>query len=123
MTESSPAAEGVAFSDPSYRAAVVDLLGVIAYGEIAAFERLAEDAKLAPDLADKVALATMASAELTNVNKLRDRLWEPGADPFEAIAPFSKAVDSFPEHNAPSHQLAGLVTPHVGPGPHRQSGV
>src|SRR3546814_10091414 len=84
MTESSPAAEGVAFSDPSYRAAVVDLLGVIAYGEIAAFERLAEDAKLAPDLADKVALATMASAELTNVNKLRDRLEELGADPFEA---------------------------------------
>ena len=39
----------VAFDDPAYREAVVDLLGVIAYGEISAFERLAEDAKLAPD--------------------------------------------------------------------------
>src|SRR3546814_12636466 len=102
MTESSPAAEGVAFSDPSYRAGVVDLLGVIAYGEIAAFERLAEDAKLAPDLADKVALATMASAELTNVHKLRDRPEELGADRFEAMAPFSKALDSFHRTTPPA---------------------
>ena len=33
----------VAFEDPSYLAAVIDLRGVIAYGEISAFERLAED--------------------------------------------------------------------------------
>ena len=49
MTES-PA--GVAFADPQYRAAVVDLLGAIAYGEVSAFERLAEDSKLAPTLED-----------------------------------------------------------------------
>lgn len=35
-----------ASADPQYRAAVVDLLGALAYGELAAFERLAEDAKL-----------------------------------------------------------------------------
>ena len=39
-----------ASADPQYRAAVVDLLGALAYGELAAFERLAEDAKLAPTL-------------------------------------------------------------------------
>ncbi|GAA4966885.1 hypothetical protein GCM10023238_38440 [Streptomyces heliomycini] len=42
-----------ASADPQYRAAVVDLLGALAYGELAAFERLAEDAKLAPTLADR----------------------------------------------------------------------
>ena len=57
----------MAFDDPTYREAVVDLLGVIAYGEISAFERLAEDAKLAPTLQDKVALAAMASAEFGKV--------------------------------------------------------
>ncbi len=36
------------FQDPAYREAVVDLLGAISYGEISAFERLAEDAKMAP---------------------------------------------------------------------------
>ena len=47
----------VAFSDPVYLAAVIDLLGAIAYGEMSAFERLSEDAKMAPTLEDKAELA------------------------------------------------------------------
>lgn len=116
MTESSSEGEGVAFSDPSYRAAVVDLLGVIAYGEISAFERLAEDSKLAPTLEDKVALATMACAEFDNVLRFRDRLVSLGADPFEAMSPFRVAVDSFHAHTAPSSWLEGLVKAYVGDG-------
>ncbi|MDN5892571.1 MAG: ferritin-like domain-containing protein [Nocardioides sp.] len=116
MTESPTGPEGVAFSDPTYRAAVVDLLGVITYGEIAAFERLADDSKLAPSLEDKVALAAMASAEFGNVIKLRDRLEALGADAFEAMAPFRVAVDSFHDHTSPSNWLEGLVKAYVGDG-------
>src|SRR6476661_4371837 len=83
----------VAFEDPEYREAVVDLLGAIAYGEISAFERLAEDAKLAPTLQDKVAIATMASAEFAHVAPLLDRLVALGADPFASMAPFRSAID------------------------------
>ena len=36
--------DSVAFEDLAYRAAVVDLLGAITYGEISAFERLADGA-------------------------------------------------------------------------------
>ena len=32
-----PEQDSVAFEDPAYRAAVVDLLGAITYGEISAF--------------------------------------------------------------------------------------
>lgn len=116
MTESPTDAEGVAFADPSYRAAVVDLLAVIAYGEISAFERLAEDAKLAPTLEDKVALATMAAAEFDNVTRLRHRLETLGADPFEAMKPFRAAIDNFHAHTAPSTWLEGLVKAYVGDG-------
>ncbi len=63
-----------ASASPQYRAAVVDLLGALAYGELAAFERLAEDAKLAPTLDDKAELAAMASAEFHHFEQLRDRL-------------------------------------------------
>ena len=49
IRRTAPATAG-ASQDPAYREAVVDLLGAIAYGEISAFERLAEDAKLAPTL-------------------------------------------------------------------------
>ena len=45
---------------PRYAEAVVDLLGALAYGELTAFDRLAEDSTTAPTTADKVALAAMA---------------------------------------------------------------
>lgn len=116
MTESPTGADGVAFNDPSYRAAVIDLLGVIAYGEISAFERLAEDAKLAPTLEDKLDLAMMASAEMANVQRLRERLERLDADPFAAMQPFREAIDGFHEHTAPSDWLEGLVKAYVGDG-------
>src|SRR5690348_17474449 len=49
------------------------LLGAIAYGELSAFERLAEDAKLAPTMSDKAELAAMASTEFGHFCALRDR--------------------------------------------------
>ena len=105
-----------AFADPVYREAVIDLLGVIAYGEISAFERLVEDAKLAPTLQDKVALAAMATAEFSKVAPLHDRITELGRDPFAAMAPFRAALDQFHLHTAPSDWLEGLVKAFVGDG-------
>ncbi len=116
MTESSAETSPIAFSDPGYRAAVVDLLAVIAYAEISAFERLAEDSRMAPSLQDKVALATMAGAEFDNVLRLRDRLVELGADPFAAMEPFQAPLDAFHRHTAPSDWLEGLVKAYVGDG-------
>ncbi|WP_345518948.1 ferritin-like fold-containing protein [Nocardioides conyzicola] len=106
----------VAFQDPQYREAVIDLLAAIAYGEISAFERLAEDAKLAPTLEDKVAIASMASAEFGHVARLRERLSELGADPFEAMAPFRAPIDKFHEYTAPADWFEGLIKAYVGDG-------
>lgn len=105
-----------AIDDPVYRAAVVDLLGVIAYGEISAFERLADDAKMAPGLADKAALAKMAANEYLHYERLCDHLVGLGADPFEAMRPFSKAIDDFHARTTSSDWLEGLVTAYVGDG-------
>lgn len=106
----------VAFQDPVYREAVVDLLGVIAYGEISAFERLAEDAKLAPTLEDKVAIASMAAAEFSKVGPIHARIGELGADPFAAMKPFRGAIDLFHEHTAPADWFEGLIKAYVGDG-------
>ncbi|MFC7502623.1 ferritin-like fold-containing protein [Nocardioides sp. GCM10030258] len=111
-----PVANPVPDTDPAYREAVVDLLGAIAYGEISAFERLAEDAKLAPTLPDKVDLATMASVELAKVHRLHDRIRSFGADPFDAMAPFSTPIDEFHGHTAPADWYEGLVKAYVGDG-------
>jgi hypothetical protein len=105
-----------AFSDPAYRVAVVDLLGGLAYSELSAFERLAEDASKAPSLADTAALAAMAAAEFAHFQRLRDRLVELAADPFEAMEPFHAPVDSFHAHTAPSDWLESLIKAYVGDG-------
>jgi hypothetical protein len=107
---------GVVFEDPDYRLAVVDLLGVIAYGELSAFERLVDDAKLAPTVRDKVEMAQMASLEFGHVSRLHERLRELGADPFEAMAPFEGPIDLFHAHTAPRDWHEGLVKAYVGDG-------
>jgi len=116
-----PAGDGAAVgadlsADEGYRLAVVDLLAALAYGELSAFERLADDAKLAPGVADKAALAAMAVAEYNHFVVLRDRLGELGVNPETAMEPFMAALDSFHERTAPSSWLEGLVKAYVGDG-------
>jgi len=96
--------------------AVVELLGALAYAELTAFDRLAEDARLAPTLAGRAALARMAAAEIAHHGRLTDRLAELGADPQAAMGPFVVALDAFHEGTRPSTWLEGLVKAYVGDG-------
>jgi hypothetical protein len=98
------------------RAAVVDLLGALAYGELVAFERLADDAAFAPSIADKAELAQMAVSEFHHFTALRDRLAELGVDPAEAMQPFCAALEEFHARTAPGDWLEGLVKAYVGDG-------
>ena len=116
MTESSAGSPPAAVEDEAYHQAVIELLGAIAYGELSAFERLAEDAKLAPTLEDKLAIGAMATAEFGHLDRLRERLLELGADPYAAMAPFQQALDAFHAHTAPADWYEGLVKAYVGDG-------
>ncbi len=96
--------------------AVADLLGVLAYAELTAFDRLAEDARLAPTLTGRAALARMAAAEITHHARLTERLTELGVDPAAAMAPYVSALDTFHESTRPKTWLEGLVKAYVGDG-------
>ncbi|MFT4082503.1 MAG: ferritin-like fold-containing protein [Nocardioides sp.] len=104
------------FTDPLYRAAVVDLLGAVGYGEISAIERLTEDGKMAPSLEDKVALQGMAAAQHAKLRPVIERLGELGVEPFTAMEPFAAAFDAFHAHTAPSDWWEGLIKAYVGDG-------
>jgi hypothetical protein len=106
----SPASQA---ADPQ---AVVDLLGVLAYGELTAFDRLADDARLAPTLTGRAALAGMAAAEIGHYERVRERLTELGADAETAMRPFVEVFDTFHATTAPSTWLEGLVKAYVGDG-------
>lgn len=102
--------------DAAYDAAVIELLGVLAYGELSAFERLCADAALAPTLDDKAEVAAMACAEFGHFQQLRTRLIALGAEPEEAMRPFVTPLDDFHASTAPADWLEGLVKAYVGDG-------
>jgi len=101
-------------TDPDYRAAVIDMLGAIGYGEISAFERLTEDSGMAPSLEDKVALLGLASAQYAKLEPIRQRLEAMGEDPYAAMEPFRQPIDDFHHYTAPGDWYESLVKAYVG---------
>ena len=113
-TSPAPPPSDEPLADPGYRAAVVDLLAVLAYGELSAFERLCDDAALAPTLADKAEIAEMAIAEFGHFRLLRQRLVDLEVDPEQAMQPFVAPLEAFHASTAPADWLEGLVKAYVG---------
>jgi len=102
--------------DPEYAEAVVDLLGLLAYGELQGFTRMAIDATLAPTLADQAQTGSMAATEFRQFERLRERLVALGEDPEAAMAPFVASIDAYHASTSPSDWLEGLVKIYVGDG-------
>jgi hypothetical protein len=90
--------------------AVIDLLGVVGYGILIAFDRMAGDARLSPDLRRRAALSEMAAAEVAHYRRVSERLVQLGADPEEAMRPFVAPLDAFHDW------LEGLVKAYIGDG-------
>ncbi|OZM75154.1 hydroxylase [Amycolatopsis antarctica] len=95
---------------------VVDLLGVLAYGELSAFDRLAEDSRTAPTLGGRAALASMAAAEIGHYDLIERHLAAGGVAVSEAMAPFVASIDAFHAGTRPKSWLESLVKAHVGDG-------
>jgi tRNA-(MS[2]IO[6]A)-hydroxylase MiaE-like protein len=96
--------------------AVVDLLGALAYGELSAFDHLADDAGLAPTLSARAEMSEMAAVEFGHFRQLADRLVALGADPEAAMAPFVAALETYHSLTKPSTWLESVVKAYVGDG-------
>ena len=116
MDQDSAAQPTGAGPDEAYRQGALDLLGLIAYGALTAFDRLAEDARMAPTLADKVQLATMASRQVDHFARVRTRLADFDVDVMAAMRPFHEPFNGFHDHTRPKDWLEGLVKAYVGDG-------
>lgn len=102
--------------ETDYREGAVDLLGILAYGALTAFERLAEDARTAPTLPDKVMNASLAAIQYQHFASIRERLYDLDRDVMEAMEPFHEAFDVYHEFTHPKSWLEGLVKTFVGEG-------
>jgi tRNA-(MS[2]IO[6]A)-hydroxylase (MiaE)-like len=114
--DQTPTAGGSGTAGEIARDAVVDLLGLVAYGELLAFERMAGDARLAPDLDRRVVLSEMAALEIRNLERIAARLRELGVAPAEAMAPYVTALQEFHDSTQPKDWLEALTKAYVGDG-------
>jgi tRNA-(MS[2]IO[6]A)-hydroxylase (MiaE)-like len=96
--------------------AVVDLLGALAYGELSAFDHLADDAGLAPTLSGRAQMSEMAATEFGHYRQLADRLLELGALPEDAMAPFVAGFETYHSLTKPSTWSESVVKAYVGYG-------
>ncbi len=95
---------------------VVDLMGVLAYGELSAFDRLARDARTAPTLTGRAALASMAAAEMGHFELIEVFLDARGVSVHTAMTPFIAPLDAYHASTAPASWLESLVAAYVGDG-------
>lgn len=89
---------------------------MLAYGELLAFDRMATDARLAPDLAHRAVLSEMAGVEIANYRRLAARLRELGIDPEAAMLPFVTPLDEYHDSTEPRDYLEALTKAYVGDG-------
>ncbi|MEU0152918.1 ferritin-like fold-containing protein [Micromonospora fulviviridis] len=94
--------------------ALVDLLGLVAYGELLAFDRLAADARLAPDLRRRAALSEMAAAEIAHYRWIADRITALGVTSDEAMAPYVEALRAYHDSTEPKDWLEAVTKAYVG---------
>jgi 1,2-phenylacetyl-CoA epoxidase catalytic subunit len=99
---------------PADHPGVNELFAVLAYGEVAAFYRLTEEARMAPDLRGRISMASMAAAEMGHYELLHDALESRGVDVVSAISRYASALDSYHRLTTPSTWLEALVKTYVG---------
>ena len=101
---------GVASGHPG----IDELFALLAYGEVAAFYRLTDEARMAPNLAGRINMASMAAAEMNHYELLRDALEKRGVDVVPAMTKYASALENYHRLTTPSTWLEALVKTYVG---------
>ena len=105
-----PVTTGVSIDHPG----VTELFALLAYGEVAAFYRLTDEARMAPNLAGRINMASMAAAEMHHYEMLRDALDRRGVDVVPAMTRYASALENYHRLTTPSTWLEALVKTYVG---------
>lgn len=91
-----------------------ELFAVLAYGEIAAFYRLTDEARMAPDLRGRISMASIAAAEMKHYELLHNALESRGVDVVTAMSKYVAALENYHRLTMPSTWLEALVKTYVG---------
>lgn len=90
------------------------LFALLAYGELAAFYRLTDEARMAPSLRGRIAMASMAAAEMRHFEMLADALTARGVDVEQAMSRYISALENYHRLTTPSTWLEAMVKTYIG---------
>jgi len=93
---------------------VNELFALLAYGEVAAFYRLTDEARMAPDLRGRISMASMAAAEMKHYELLHHALESRGVEVVSAMSKYVSALENYHRLTMPSTWLEALVKTYVG---------
>lgn len=95
---------------------MLDLLGLLAYGELASFARLADDAEHAPDLPGRVTLSRMAAGELSHLDVLEQYVARLGGEVEDVMLSYADVLGDFDARTVPRDWWERLIKTYVGYG-------
>jgi 1,2-phenylacetyl-CoA epoxidase catalytic subunit len=93
--------------------AINELFALLAYAEVAAFYRLTDEARMAPNLRGRISMASIAAAEMGHYEVLRDALESRGVDVVAAMSKFVSALENYHRLTTPSTWLEALVKTYI----------
>lgn len=99
---------------PADHPGINELFALLAYGEVAAFYRLTDEARMAPNLNGRINMASMAAAEMGHYELLRDALHSRGVDVVPMMSRYASALENYHRLTTPSTWLEALVKTYIG---------
>ncbi|WP_099025569.1 ferritin-like fold-containing protein [Mycolicibacterium palauense] len=99
---------------PADHPGINELFALLAYGEVAAFYRLTDEARMAPNLNGRINMASMAAAEMGHYELLRDALTSRGVDVVPTMSRYASALENYHRLTTPSTWLEALVKTYIG---------
>lgn len=110
------AAPGAGSPVESDDGAIGKLFAVLLAGEYAAFYRLIDESRMAPDVASRIAIARMAASEINHFDVLAEQISRRGLDPTEAVERYRSVFDKYHRVTTPKTWHEALVKAYVGDG-------
>lgn len=98
---------------PADHPGINEFFALLAYGEVSAFYRLTDEARMAPDLRGRISMASIAAAEMGHYELLRDALDKRGVDVVPAMSKYVSALENYHRLTMPSTWLEALVKTYV----------
>lgn len=99
---------------PAEHPGINELFALLAYGELAAFYRLTDEARMSPNLRGRINMARMAAAEMGHFAMLQEALQARGVDVLPAMTRYAPALEQYHRLTTPSTWLEALVKTYVG---------